>query len=93
MKRHGFKGQGASHGAQAVHRSSGLHRRLRHSGAGVQGTRMAGRMVGPGDHAEPLCTWSMPRTACLLDQGAVPGPYQWTRRGPQRDKRGENNGY
>jgi ribosomal protein L3 len=37
MKRHGFKGQGASHGATACTASPRLGRRLRHPGPGVQG--------------------------------------------------------
>ena len=37
MKRHNFKGQGASHGNHKKHRAPGLDRRLRDAGPRVQG--------------------------------------------------------
>ncbi len=43
MKRHGFRGQGASHGAQGG-APSGLHRRMPRRRVVFMGTRMAGRM-------------------------------------------------
>ena len=44
MKRHGFRGQGASHGAQAVHRRPGSIGGCATPARVFKGTRMAGRM-------------------------------------------------
>ena len=53
MKRHGFRGQGAAHGAQAVHRRPGSIGGCS-TRAGVQGqSRMSG---GWGDRASPRRT-------------------------------------
>ena len=49
MKRHNFKGQGASHGNHKSHRVPGLHRRLRHPVPRLQGNphgRADGRQAG-----------------------------------------------
>src|ERR1700689_5972727 len=46
MKRHGFKGLGASHGTQRKHRAPGSIGGCATPGRGFKGVRMAGRMGG-----------------------------------------------
>ena len=46
MKRHGFKGLGASHGTQRKHRSPGSIGGCATPGRVFKGMRMAGRMGG-----------------------------------------------
>ncbi len=76
MKRHGFKGLGASprHAAQAP--LARLDRWLRHPGSRVQGPAHGGpHGPRPGHHPEPHRppAWT-PRTGLILVKGAVPGP-------------------
>jgi large subunit ribosomal protein L3 len=75
MKRHGFHGQGASHGAQAVHRRPGSIGGCATPSRVFKGTRMAGRMGGA-----PVTTQNVEVHAVdverglILLKGAVPGP-------------------
>ena len=75
MKRHGFKGQGASHGAQAVHRKPGSIGGCATPGRVFKGLRMAGHMG-----AEQVTTQNLKIHAVdadkgvILVKGAVPGP-------------------
>ena len=77
MKRHNFKGQGASHGNHRSHRVPGLHRRLRHAVARLQG------------HPHGRARWAATQVTALnlevvsADAGARAGPGQGRRaRGP-----------
>ena len=75
MKRHGFKGQRASHGAHRVHRMPGSIGACATPARVFKGTRMAGRMGG-----ERVTTLNLPVVEAdaerdlLLVRGAVPGP-------------------
>ena len=54
MKRHNFKGQGASHGNHKHHRAPGSVGACATPARVFKGTRMAGQYgLGPGDHPQP----------------------------------------
>ena len=75
MKRHGFKGQGASHGAQAVHRRPGSIGGCATPGRVFKGVRMAGRMGNDKVTTQGLTVHSVRGDdGLLLIKGAVPGP-------------------
>jgi large subunit ribosomal protein L3 len=75
MKRHGFKGQGASHGAQAVHRRPGSIGGCATPGRVFKGVRMAGRMGNEKVTTQGLTVHAVRADdGLLLIKGAVPGP-------------------
>ncbi|GAA3537907.1 50S ribosomal protein L3 [Amycolatopsis ultiminotia] len=75
MKRHGFKGQGASHGAQAVHRKPGSIGGCATPGRVFKGLRMAGRMGNDRVTTQGLTVHAVRADdGLLLIKGAVPGP-------------------
>lgn len=75
MKRHGFKGQGASHGAQAVHRKPGSIGGCATPGRVFKGVRMAGRMGHVKVTTQGLTVHGVrAEDGLLLIKGAVPGP-------------------
>ena len=75
MKRHGFSGQNASHGAHRVHRKPGAVGSCATPSRVFRGQRMAGRMGG-----EKVTTLNLTVVQAdaernlLLIKGAVPGP-------------------
>jgi large subunit ribosomal protein L3 len=75
MKRHNFKGQGASHGNHKKHRSPGSIGACATPSRVFKGTRMAGRMGG-----EQVTTLNLevvqadPERELVLVKGSVPGP-------------------
>lgn len=75
MKRHGFKGQPASHGAHRVHRKPGAVGQCATPARVFKGTRMAGRMG-----AEQVTTLNLEvvradaEQGVILVRGSVPGP-------------------
>ncbi len=75
MKRHGFKGQKASHGAHRIHRAPGSIGACATPSRVFKGTRMAGRMG-----AERVTTLNLQVVSAdaernlLIVRGAVPGP-------------------
>ena len=75
MKRHNFKGQGASHGNHKKHRSPGSIGACATPSRVFKGTRMAGRMGG-----QQVTTLNLevvqadPEREIILIKGAVPGP-------------------
>ena len=75
MKRHNFKGQGASHGNHKHHRAPGSVGACATPSRVFKGTRMAGRMG-----AERVTTLNLqvveadPERQLVLIKGAVPGP-------------------
>ncbi|GAB3005585.1 50S ribosomal protein L3 [Amycolatopsis acidiphila] len=74
MKRHGFKGQGASHGAQAVHRKPGSIGGCATPGRVFKGVRMAGRMGHVKTTTQGLTVHDVrAEDGLLLIKGAVPG--------------------
>ncbi|PXY17155.1 50S ribosomal protein L3 [Prauserella sp. PE36] len=75
MKRHGFKGQGASHGNQAKHRAPGSIGGCATPGRVFKGLRMAGRMGNARVTTQGLTVHSVrAEDGLLLIKGAVPGP-------------------
>jgi large subunit ribosomal protein L3 len=75
MKRHGFKGQGASHGAQAVHRKPGSIGGCATPGRVFKGMRMAGRMGSNRVTTQGLTVHAVrAEDGLLLIKGALPGP-------------------
>ncbi len=75
MKRHGFKGLGASHGTQRKHRSPGSIGGCATPGRVFKGTRMAGRMGGERQTTQNLSVYAVDaERGLLLIKGAVPGP-------------------
>ncbi|MBK1784042.1 50S ribosomal protein L3 [Prauserella cavernicola] len=75
MKRHGFKGQGASHGNQAKHRAPGSIGGCATPGRVFKGVRMAGRMGNAKVTTQGLTVHSVrAEDGLLLIKGAVPGP-------------------
>ncbi|MEU3273678.1 50S ribosomal protein L3 [Saccharomonospora sp. NPDC006951] len=75
MKRHGFKGQGASHGNQAKHRAPGSIGGCATPGRVFKGVRMAGRMGNNRVTTQGLTVHSVrAEDGLLLIKGAVPGP-------------------
>ena len=75
MKRHNFKGQGASHGNHKHHRAPGSVGACATPARVFKGTRMAGRVGG-----EQVTTLNLevveadPERELVLVKGAVPGP-------------------
>ena len=75
MKRHNFKGQGASHGNHKMHRSAGAVGSCSVPGRVFKGMKMAGRMGG-----EQVTTLNLEVVSAdaekgvVLLRGAVPGP-------------------
>lgn len=74
MKRHGFAGQGASHGTQAVHRRPGSIGGCATPGRVFKGMRMAGRMGQDRVTTQNLTVYKADAEAgVLLIKGAIPG--------------------
>lgn len=75
MKRHGFGGLGASHGAHKVHRAPGSIGGCATPGRVFKGMRMAGRMGGRRHTTQNLRIQAVDaERGLLLIVGAVPGP-------------------
>jgi large subunit ribosomal protein L3 len=74
MKRHNFKGQGASHGNHKAHRVPGSIGACATPGRVFKGTRMAGRMGGGQVTALNLeVVAADPERQIIMVKGAVPG--------------------
>src|ERR1700754_51558 len=75
MKRHGFKGLGASHGTQRKHRSPGSIGGCATPGRVFKGVRMAGRMGNVRVTTQNLTVHRVDaESGLLLIKGAIPGP-------------------
>ncbi|MDQ3538006.1 MAG: 50S ribosomal protein L3 [Actinomycetota bacterium] len=75
MKRHGFSGMGAGHGAHKVHRAPGSIGACATPSRVFRGTRMAGRMGAERVTVQSLLLVGVdPERRLLLIRGAVPGP-------------------
>ena len=75
MKRHGFAGVGASHGAHRNHRKPGSIGACATPGRVFRGMRMAGRMGGVRTTTQGLTVHAVDaEKGLLLIKGAVPGP-------------------
>ncbi|CAM4126439.1 50S ribosomal protein L3 [Kibdelosporangium persicum] len=75
MKRHGFKGLGASHGTQRKHRSPGSIGGCATPGRVFKGLRMAGRMGHVKVTTQNLTVHRVDaESGLILIKGAVPGP-------------------
>jgi large subunit ribosomal protein L3 len=75
MKRHGFKGLGASHGTQRKHRAPGSIGACATPGRVFKGVRMAGRMGGAKTTVQSLTVHAVDGDKnLLLIKGAIPGP-------------------
>ncbi|MFV2173874.1 50S ribosomal protein L3 [Actinomadura sp. LOL_016] len=75
MKRHGFKGLGASHGTQRKHRSPGSIGGCATPGRVFKGLRMAGRLGNARTTVQNLTVHAIDEEkGLLLIKGAVPGP-------------------
>ncbi|GAA4423295.1 50S ribosomal protein L3 [Actinokineospora soli] len=75
MKRHGFKGLGASHGTQRKHRSPGSIGGCATPGRVFKGLRMAGRMGNARVTTQNLTVHQVDaESGLILLKGAVPGP-------------------
>jgi large subunit ribosomal protein L3 len=75
MKRHGFKGLGASHGTQRKHRAPGSIGACATPGRVFKGVRMAGRMGAVKTTVQSLTVQSVDSDKnLLLIKGAIPGP-------------------
>ncbi|MBM7770343.1 large subunit ribosomal protein L3 [Actinokineospora baliensis] len=75
MKRHGFKGLGASHGTQRKHRSPGSIGGCATPGRVFKGLRMAGRMGHVRVTTQNLTVHQVDaESGLILLKGAVPGP-------------------
>ena len=75
MKRHNFKGQGASHGNHKKHRSPGSIGACATPARVFKGTKMAGRMGGHQVTTLNLeIVQAAPERELVLVKGAVPGP-------------------
>lgn len=75
MKRHGFSGQPASHGAHRVHRKPGAVGQCATPSRVFKGVRMAGRMGGTNVTTLNLeVVRSDPEQQVVLVKGSVPGP-------------------
>ena len=75
VKRHGFKGLGASHGTQRKHRSPGSIGGCATPGRVFKGLRMAGRMGYERTTTQNLTVHAVDaENGLLLVKGAVPGP-------------------
>lgn len=74
MKRHGFAGQGAGHGVQAVHRRPGSIGGCSTPGRVFKGTRMSGRMGNDRVTTQNLLVHKVDaENGVLLIKGAIPG--------------------
>jgi len=75
MKRHGFKGLGASHGTQRKHRAPGSIGACATPGRVFKGVRMAGRMGAAKTTVQSLTVQAVDSDKnLLLIKGAIPGP-------------------
>ena len=75
MKRHNFKGQGASHGVHRVHRAPGSIGACATPARVFKGMKMAGRMGGEKTTVLNLSIVAVDTERnLLLIEGAVPGP-------------------
>jgi len=75
MKRHGFHGVGASHGAHRNHRKPGSIGACATPGRVFKGTRMAGRMGAETVTTQNLTVHAIDaERGLVLVKGAVPGP-------------------
>jgi large subunit ribosomal protein L3 len=75
MKRHGFKGLGASHGTQRKHRSPGSIGACATPARVFKGVRMAGRMGNVRHTTQNLSVHAVDaENGLILVKGAVPGP-------------------
>src|SRR3546814_19889962 len=75
MKRHGFGGMPASHGAHRVHRSPGAIGACATPSRVFRGTKMAGRMGGEKVPTQTLTVVSADaERELVLVRGSVPGP-------------------
>jgi large subunit ribosomal protein L3 len=75
MKRHGFKGLGASHGTQRKHRSPGSIGACATPARVFKGVRMAGRMGAVRQTTQNLTVHAVDaERGLILIKGAVPGP-------------------
>jgi large subunit ribosomal protein L3 len=75
MKRHGFRGLGASHGTQRKHRAPGSIGGCATPGRVFKGLRMAGRMGNARTTMQNLLVHAVDADqGLLLIKGAVPGP-------------------
>ena len=75
MKRHGFAGGPASHGAHKIHRKPGSIGACATPGRIFRGQRMAGRMGGDKRTVQNLIVQGVDtERGLLLIQGAIPGP-------------------
>jgi len=75
MKRHGFKGMPASHGAHRNHRKPGSIGGCATPGRVFKGMRMAGRMGGIRQTTQSLTVHAVDiENGLLLIKGAIPGP-------------------
>src|SRR3954453_17018381 len=75
MKRHGFKGLGASHGTQRKHRAPGSIGACATPGRVFKGVRMAGRMGMARITTQNLTVHRVDtERGLLLIKGAIPGP-------------------
>jgi large subunit ribosomal protein L3 len=75
VKRHGFKGLGASHGTQRKHRSPGSIGGCATPGRVFKGLRMAGRMGNQRTTMQNLTVHAVDAdNGLLLVKGALPGP-------------------
>jgi large subunit ribosomal protein L3 len=75
MKRHGFKGLGASHGTQRKHRAPGSVGACATPGRVFKGVRMAGRMGAAKTTVQGLTVQAVDSDKnLLLIKGAIPGP-------------------
>ena len=75
MKRHNFKGLGASHGTQRKHRSPGSIGACATPGRVFKGVRMAGRLGNARVTVQNLTVQAVDaEQGLLLIKGAVPGP-------------------
>lgn len=75
MKRHGFGGVGASHGAHRNHRKPGSIGACATPGRVFKGVRMSGRMGAARVTTQNLTVHAVdPDNGLLLVKGAIPGP-------------------
>jgi len=75
MKRHGFRGMGASHGTHRTHRTPGAVGGCATPGRVFKGTRMAGRMGNVRKTIQNLSVHSVDaEKGLILVKGSVPGP-------------------
>jgi len=74
MKRHGFRGQPASHGTSVTHRSLGSTGQRKDPGKVFKGKKMAGRMGGEQATAQSLKVMKIDNELNLVYvKGCIPG--------------------